>query len=60
MPQAGAVVELGDKNLKATVTSVTTIFKPSALSRDLMRMEERVKDNKYRRALLSRGKDGEA
>jgi hypothetical protein len=57
LPQAGDVFELGDKNLKLTVTSVTTNYRPSALSRDLMRMEEELKDKKYERAQLSRGKD---
>ena len=57
LPQAGDVFELGDKNLKLTVTSVTTNFRPSALSRDLMRMEEELKDKKYERAQLFRGKD---
>ena len=57
LPKAGDVFELGDKNLKLTVTSVTTNYRPSALSRDLMRMEEELKDKKYERAQLSRGKD---
>ena len=57
LPQAGDVFELGDKNLKLTVTSVTTNYRPSALSRDLMRMEEELKDKKYERARLFRGKD---
>ena len=57
LPQAGDVFELGDKNLKLTVTSVTANYRPSALSRDLMRMEEELKDKKYERAQLSRGKD---
>ena len=57
LPKAGDVFELGDKNLKLTVTSVTTDYRPSALSRDLMRMEEELKDKKYERAQLSRGKD---
>lgn len=59
LPQAGDVFTLGDKNLKLTVTSVTTNFQPSALSLDLMRMEEQLKDKKYERAQLSRGKDRE-
>ena len=57
LPQAGDVFELGDKNLKLTVTSVTANYRPSALSRDLMRMEEELKDKQYERAQLSRGKD---
>ena len=57
LPKAGDVFELGDKNLKLTVTSVTTNYRPSALSRDLMRMEEELKDKKYERARLFRGKD---
>ena len=57
LPKAGDVFDLGDKNLKLTVTSVTTNFKPSALSRDLMRMEEELKDKQYARSQLSRGKD---
>ncbi len=57
LPQAGDVFTLGDKNLKLTVTSVTANYRPSALSRDLMRMEEELKDKKYERAQLSRGKD---
>ena len=40
LPQAGDVFTLGDKNLKLMVTSVATNFRPSALSRDLMRIEE--------------------
>ena len=57
LPQAGDVFELGDKDLKLTVSSVTTNYEPSALSRDLMRIEEELKDKKYERAQLSRGKD---
>ncbi|MDC3058047.1 hypothetical protein OA099_01635 [Litorivicinus sp.] len=57
LPQAGDVFELSDKNLKLTVTSVTTNFQPSALSRELMRMEEELKDKQYERAQLTRGKD---
>ena len=57
LPQAGDVFTLGDENLELTVTSVTANFKPSALSRDLMRMEEELKDKKYERALASSGKD---
>ncbi|HBX25911.1 MAG TPA: hypothetical protein DEF72_00620 [Gammaproteobacteria bacterium] len=55
--QAGDVFELGDKNLKLTVTSVTTNFRPSALSRDLLRMAEELRDKKYERAQLAGGKD---
>ena len=50
LPQAGDVFTLGDENLELTVTSVTANFKPSALSRDLMRMEEELKDKQYERA----------
>ena len=57
LPQAGDVFTLGDENLELTVTSVTANFKPSALSRDLMRMEEELKDKQYARSQLSRGKD---
>ena len=57
LPQAGDVFELGDKNLKLTVSSVTTNFRPSALSRDLMRIEEELKDKQYARSQLPRGKD---
>ena len=57
LPQAGDVFELGDKNLKLTVTGVTTNYRPSALSRDLMRMEEELKDKQYERAQASSGKD---
>ena len=57
LPQAGDVFTLGDKNLKLTVTSVTANFQPSALSRDLMRMEEELKDKQYERARVPRGKD---
>jgi len=57
LPRAGDVFELGDKNLKLTVTSVATNFRRSALSRDLMRIEEELKDKKYERAQLSREKD---
>ena len=57
LPQAGDVFTVGDKNLKLTVTSVTSNFQPSALSRDLMRMEEELKDKQYERAQLSSGKD---
>ena len=57
LPKAGDVFELGDKNLKLTVTSVTTNFRPSSLSRDLMRMEEELKDKQYERAQASSGKD---
>ena len=57
LPQAGDVFTLGDENLKLTVTSVTTNYRPSALSRDLMRMEEELKDKQYERAQLSSGKD---
>ena len=57
LPKAGDVFELGDKNLKLTVTSVTTNYRPSALSRDLMRMEEELKDKKYERAHVSEEKE---
>ena len=57
LPLAGDVFELRDKNLKLTLTSVATNFTPSALSRDLMRIEEGLKDKKYEGAQLSRGKD---
>ncbi len=57
LPQAGDVFTLGDENLELTVTSVTTNFQPSALSLDLMRMEEELKDKQYERAQLSTGKD---
>ena len=57
LPQAGDVFTLGDKNLRLTVTSVTTNFRPSALSLDLMRMDEELKNKQYERALLSSGKD---
>lgn len=35
----------------------TSNFQPSALSRDLMRMEEDLKDKQYERAQASSGKD---
>ena len=57
LPQAGDVFTLGDENLELTATSVTTNIHPSALSRDLMRMEEDLKDKQYERAQASRGKD---
>ena len=57
LPQAGDVFELGDKNLKLTVTSVTTNFKPSALSPDLMRIEEELEDKQYKRAQVSTKKE---
>ena len=57
LPQAGDVFTLGDKNLRLMVKSVTANFQPSALSRDLMRMEEELKDKQYERGQLSRGKD---
>ena len=57
LPQAGDVFTLGDKNLKLTVTSVTAKFQPSALSRDLMRMEEKLRDKQYERAQAFRGKE---
>ncbi len=57
LPQAGDIFTLGDENLELTVTTVTTNFQPSALSLDLMRMEEELKHKQYERARLSRGKD---
>ena len=57
LPQAGDVFTLGDKNLRLMVKSVTANFQPSALSRDLMRMEEELKDKQYERAQASSGKD---
>ena len=57
LPQADDVFTLGDKNLKLTVTSVTTNFQPSPLSRNLMRMEEELKDKQYERAQACSGKD---
>ena len=57
LPQAGDVFTLVDKDLRLAVTSVTADFQPSALSRDLMRMEEELKDKQYERGQLSRGKD---
>ena len=57
LPQAGDVFTLGDENLELTVTSVTANFKPSALSRDLMRKEEELKDKQYKRARASSEKD---
>ena len=57
LPQAGDVFTLGDEDLELTATSVTTNFQPSASSRDLLRMEEDLKDKQYERAQASRGKD---
>ena len=57
LPQAGDVFTLVDKDLRLAVTSVTANFQPSALSRDLMRMEEELKDKQYEGAQASSGKD---